>query len=170
MGGRKLAIKAKHRDRVEGAEALRRVYPEVGRVDTVHDIKELIRAIERDRIPRDLKRKRLQFMYSLTFSRGFKKQFKGSIRAARRLLKNAYQRYLKNPAPEGVKEPASSFRYLVFDRKNRLVSRSRTLTALARRIKSLVWEHGYIKVWDRWHGRWLNPVEVLEKRRLMSRG
>jgi len=95
---RRRVIRRRGRRRIgEGlthSQAFRRVYPEVGRVDTIHDIKEIIKAIETDDIPNDLKRKRLQFMYSLTFTEKFKKGFKGSIREARRLLKNAYEKYV----------------------------------------------------------------------------
>jgi len=73
----------------------RRFYPEVGTVNTMHDIHEIINAIESDNISENLKRQRLQFMYSLTFSKNFKKQFRGNISEARKLLKNAYRRHLK---------------------------------------------------------------------------
>jgi hypothetical protein len=70
-----------------------RVYPEAGRINNLRNLRKLIRAIERDRIPKKVKRKRLQFMYSLTYSDGFKSQFKDSIREARRILKQAYSKY-----------------------------------------------------------------------------
>ena len=70
-----------------------RVYPEAGRINNLRNLRRLIRAIERDRIPRKVKRQRLQFMYSLTYSDGFKSQFKDSIREARRILKQAYSKY-----------------------------------------------------------------------------
>jgi hypothetical protein len=69
------------------------MYPEAGRVNNLRNLRRLIRAIERDRIPKSVKRKRLQFMYSLTYSDGFKSQFKDSIREARRILKQAYSKY-----------------------------------------------------------------------------
>lgn len=71
----------------------KRVYPEVGPVDTMNDVRELIRAIESDNISERKKRERLQFMYSLTFSENFKNQFKGSIRQARKSFKLAYERH-----------------------------------------------------------------------------
>jgi hypothetical protein len=70
-----------------------RVYPEAGRINNLRNLRKLIRAIERDRIPKKVKRQRLQFMYSLTYSEGFKSQFKDSIREARRILKQAYSKY-----------------------------------------------------------------------------
>ena len=70
-----------------------RVYPEAGRINNLRNLRRLIRAIERDRIPKKVKRQRLQFMYSLTYSDGFKSQFKDSIREARRILKQAYSKY-----------------------------------------------------------------------------
>jgi len=70
-----------------------RVYPEAGRINNLRNLRRLIRAIERDRIPKKVKRQRLQFMYSLTYSEGFKSQFKDSIREARRILKQAYSKY-----------------------------------------------------------------------------
>jgi hypothetical protein len=70
-----------------------RVYPEAGRVNNLRNLRRLVRAIERDRIPKKVKRQRLQFMYSLTYSEGFKSQFKDSIREARRILKQAYSKY-----------------------------------------------------------------------------
>jgi hypothetical protein len=69
------------------------VYPEAGRINNLRNLRRLIRAIERDRIPKKVKRQRLQFMYSLTYSDGFKSQFKDSIREARRILKQAYSKY-----------------------------------------------------------------------------
>ena len=72
-----------------------RVYPEAGRVNNLRNLRRLVRAIERDRIPKSVKRKRLQFMYSLTYSDGFKSQFGDSIREARRILKQAYSKYTK---------------------------------------------------------------------------
>lgn len=85
-------------DQLTPSEAERRVYPEVGKVDTVHDIREIIKAIENDNIPDDLKRKRLQYMYTITYSPQFQQRFKGDIEEARRLLKNAYQKYTKQEA------------------------------------------------------------------------
>jgi len=76
-------------------EAFGRVYPEVGKVDTIHDIDEIINAIENDKISNKLKRQRLQFQYSLTFSKNFKSQFKGGITEARAKLKRAYKKYVK---------------------------------------------------------------------------
>jgi len=67
--------------------------PKPGRINNLRNLRKLIRAIERDRIPKKVKRKRLQFMYSLTYSDGFKSQFKDSIREARRILKQAYSKY-----------------------------------------------------------------------------
>ena len=72
-----------------------RVYPRAGDIDNPRNLRRLVRAIENDRIPRDLKRQRLQFMYSLTYSDNFKKQYRGSIREARRMLKSAYTKYTK---------------------------------------------------------------------------
>lgn len=69
------------------------MYPEAGRINNLRNLRRLIRAIERDRIPKKVKRQRLQFMYSLTYSDGFKSQFKDSIREARRILKQAYSKY-----------------------------------------------------------------------------
>ena len=83
------------KDKVPRYRAKRRKYPKVGKVDTIHDVKEIIRAVKKDRISQDRKRKRLQFLYSLTFSKPFKKGFKGSVVKARSLLKNAYRRYVK---------------------------------------------------------------------------
>jgi len=76
------------------SRAFRRVYPQVGKVDTVHDVRELIRCIENDKIPRKLKQKRLHYLYTLTFSPSFKEGFKGSIREARELAKKAYKEYV----------------------------------------------------------------------------
>lgn len=76
----------------------KRVYPEVGSVDTMNDVRELIRAIESDNISEGKKRERLQFMYSLTFSENFKNQFKGNIGKARRAFKVAYERHKKGDA------------------------------------------------------------------------
>ena len=76
------------------SRAFRRVYPQVGKIDTLHDIRELIEEIENDNIPNKLKRKRLHFMYALTFTNHFKKGWKGSrqdLIKARELLKEAYE-------------------------------------------------------------------------------
>lgn len=73
----------------------RRIYGDVGTVDTMNDVYELINAIEADNISENLKRQRLQLMYSLCFSKKFKKQFKGSIVDARTAFKNAYKRHMK---------------------------------------------------------------------------
>ena len=89
---------ARTQDKLAPSEAERRIYPEVGRVDTVHDIREIIQAIENDNISDDLKRKRLQYMYTITYSPQFQQQFKGDIEEARKLLKNAYQRYTNQEA------------------------------------------------------------------------
>ena len=100
MGRRRVLRRGRRRVRVgEGLtynQAFRRVYPQVGKVDTLHDIRELIDEIENDKIPRDLKRKRLQFLYSLTFAEPFKKGFKGSITKARAMLREAYQNYVRD--------------------------------------------------------------------------
>jgi len=85
------------------SRAFSRVYPQVGKVDTVYDVQELISCIENDNIPRDLKRKRLHYLYTLTFSSTFKEGFKGDIREARRLAKKAYQEYMDDPEVRYVK-------------------------------------------------------------------
>jgi len=73
----------------------RRFYPEVGTVNTMNDVYELINAIEADSISESMKRKRLQFMYSLTFSEKFKSQFQGNITDAREAFRRAYRRHMK---------------------------------------------------------------------------
>jgi len=97
---RRVIRKGRRRIRVgEGlthSQAFKRVYPQVGKVDTLHDIRELINVIEKDKIPRNLKRQRLQFMYSLTYSENFKKGFKGSILEAREMLRKAYEKYVED--------------------------------------------------------------------------
>lgn len=77
----------------------RRVYPDVGKVDCAFDITEIRRAIEEDAtLSREEKRRRLQYMYAITHSGAFEKQWKGSkadLERSRMQLKRAYQRYMK---------------------------------------------------------------------------
>ena len=100
MGRKRIVRRRGRRIRIgEGlttSRAFRRVYPEVGKVDTLHDVKELIDAIENDNISRDLKRKRLQFVYSLTFTDHWKDALGDDIYEARRLAQRAYQKYTKS--------------------------------------------------------------------------
>ena len=77
------------------SEAKRRVYPQPGKIDTLSDVRELIQVIEKDNIPDDKKRKRLQFQYSLTFREGKVGLPRSDLPEARRMLKNAYQQYMK---------------------------------------------------------------------------
>lgn len=77
------------------SQAERRVYPKVGDVNSLNDVRELIKAIENDNISENLKRERLQFMFSLTSSAKFKKQFKGDIGKARSMFERAYKRHMK---------------------------------------------------------------------------
>jgi len=75
------------------ARAFSRIYPQVGKVDTLYDIRELIYAIEEDDIPLKLKAKRLHYLYAITYSPSFLKGWKGDkedIETARRLIKNAW--------------------------------------------------------------------------------
>jgi len=76
-------------------ERKRRVYPEVGTVDTMTDVRELIKAIESDDISEEKKRQRLQFMFSLTSSKTFRNQFRGNIGKARSAFERAYKRHMK---------------------------------------------------------------------------
>lgn len=82
-------------DRLSPSQATSRVYPKVGTVNSMYDVHELVRAIESDRISETKKRQRLQLMYSLTFSKGFKSQFDGDIREARSAFQNAYRRHMR---------------------------------------------------------------------------
>jgi len=86
------------------SEAKRRVYPQPGKIDTLSDVRELIQVIEKDNIPDDKKRKRLQFQYSLTFREGKVGLPRSDLPEARRMLKNAYQKYVKtkNPCPSSA--------------------------------------------------------------------
>ena len=90
MGKRKL----RRPDTLTKGEIASRVYPEVGTVNTMNDVYELVNAIESDRIPESKKRQRLQLMYSLSFSEKFKSQFDGNIREARTAFQNAYRRHM----------------------------------------------------------------------------
>lgn len=82
-------------DRLSPSEARSRVYSGVGTVNTMYDVRELIQAVESDNISETKKRQRLQLMYSLTFSKGFKNQFDGDIGEARTAFKNAYRRHMR---------------------------------------------------------------------------
>jgi len=79
------------------SEAKRRRYPSVGAIDSINDIQEIIDAIEKDNIPRDKKRKRLQFQFSLLSSKGRLGLKAEDVPEAKRILKAAYQRHMKNP-------------------------------------------------------------------------
>ena len=75
------------------SQAFRRAYPQVGKVDTLHDIRELINAIEEDKIPLKLKAKRLHYLYAITYSPSFIEGWKGDkkdLETARKLIKNAW--------------------------------------------------------------------------------
>ena len=94
---RRVIRRGKRRIRVgEGlthSQAFRRVYPQVGKVDTLYDVRELINAIEEDKIPLKLKAKRLHYLYAITYSPSFIEGFKGSkedLLTARKLVKNAW--------------------------------------------------------------------------------
>ena len=84
------------RDKLTRYETRKRVYPQVGKVDTIHDIRELVNAIEKSKISRDRKRKRIQFLYSLTYTKTWKRKFRGKINRIRDYLKRKYQKYMKN--------------------------------------------------------------------------
>lgn len=75
------------------SQAFRRAYPQIGKVDTLYDIKELIDAIKKDKIPLKKKAKRLHYLYAITYSPSFIEGFKGSkedLSTARKLIKNAW--------------------------------------------------------------------------------
>ena len=75
------------------ARAFSRVYPQVGKVDTLYDIRELIYAIKEDNIPLKLKAKRLHYLYAITYSPSFLKGWKGDkedLETARKLIKDAW--------------------------------------------------------------------------------
>jgi len=76
---------------------MRRRYPQPGKIDSIQDIQEMIDVIEKDNIPRDKKRKRLQFQYSLLSSKGKLGLKAEDVPEAKRMLKAAYQKYMKNP-------------------------------------------------------------------------
>jgi hypothetical protein len=82
-------------DRLSPSQASSRVYPEVGTVDTMNDVRELIKAVKSDRISETKKRQRLQLMYSLTFAKDFRNQFQGNIGEARSAFQNAYRRHMR---------------------------------------------------------------------------
>lgn len=84
------------REGLTPSRAERRAYPSVGLVDTPHDITEIRQAIENDStLTREEKRRRLQYMYVITHSEKFRKQFKGNLTKSQSELKRAYQRHMK---------------------------------------------------------------------------
>jgi len=74
---------------------MRRTYPQVGKVDSLNDVQEIIDAIEKDNISRDKKRRRLQFQYSLLHSKGKLGLKAQDVPEAKRMFKAAYQKYMK---------------------------------------------------------------------------
>ena len=90
-GGRRIKVG----EDLTRSEAMRRRYPQPGRMDSIQDVRELIEAVEKDNIPDSKKRKRLQFAYSLTFAPSRLGVPASDVPEARRMLKNAYQQYMK---------------------------------------------------------------------------
>ena len=86
-------------DRMPTDRKQQRVYDgKIGSVNTLHDIHEWISAVEKDRKISDKRRaKRLRFMYAITFSSRFKRQWRsgsGDLDEARKVLKRSYEQYM----------------------------------------------------------------------------
>jgi hypothetical protein len=65
--------------------------------DTYGDVVKLVKAVERDNIPNDLKRKRIQFIHALTASKAWRKDLGASAAdKAYTYTGKAYKRYLKS--------------------------------------------------------------------------
>ena len=71
-------------------------FPHKGKIDTLGEVKTLSDKIEADKtISTDKRRKRLQFLYSLTFTKSNKKNLGSDAKKAQDYTKRAYRKYLK---------------------------------------------------------------------------
>ena len=98
------------KDKLSKSEAKQRVYPKPGKIDTFHDIKEMVKEIENDNISNDLKRKRIQYLYALTHTENWKRKLRGKLREIRSYLKHKYQKYVKSKPKKPKKKRKKSRR------------------------------------------------------------
>jgi len=86
-------------DRMPASRAHQRIYNgRVGSLNTISDIRQWIDLVKSDRKISDKRRQqRLRFMYAITFSSRFRRQWRGQLgdlEQARKALKRSYEQYM----------------------------------------------------------------------------
>jgi hypothetical protein len=71
-------------------------FPHKGKIDTLSEVKTLSDKIEADKtITNDKRRKRLQFLHSLTFTKSNRKNLGSDAKKAQEYTEKAYKKYVK---------------------------------------------------------------------------